>query len=420
MTLPTVVAPRRVAITGVGLVSCLGHDYEQVIDALRAGKSGIRAMPEWEKLGLKSRVAGAIVDLEAKSQGLPKKLIPIMSEGTKYCCMAALDAVKDAALSESEVQSYRTACIVGTGIGSVESVWSGGQRVYSGQIAKVSPVSALQSMGSSASATVANMLKIHGRSYSISSACATSAHTIGTAFELIRCGIVDRAIAGGGEEVHPLIAASFQALRFALSTKYNDRPQQASRPYDAGRDGFVVSGGSGIVVLEALDQAQSRGARVRAEIIGFGTTSDGHDMVMPEPHGKHVAVCMRSALADADVAPEAIDAVNTHGTSTSIGDLTEVLALKQVFGSNLPPFSSTKSMTGHPLGAAGALEVIFCVGMLEHGFIPPSINIDALDPNFKGLPIVTCSSSSSVNTVLSNSFGFGGTNASLLLRSFRQ
>ena len=275
-------------------------------------------------------------------------------------------------------------------------------------------------MASSSSAAVANLLKVHGRSYSISSACSTSSHCIGTAYELIRSGIIDRAIAGGGEEVHPLIAAGFQALRFALSTRYNERPQQASRPYDAGRDGFVIGGGSGVLVLEALGTALGRGARVRAEMIGFGANSDGHDFVMPEPNGKHAALCVRAAIEDAGMCPEDVHAVNTHGTGTPIGDVAEVRALREVFGSKLPPFSSTKSMTGHPLGAAGALEAIFCVAMLEHNFIAPSINIETLDPEFEGLPIVRTLNTTRLETILSNSFGFGGTNASLLFKAFRK
>src|SRR6266568_4974841 len=254
-------ASRRVAITGVGLVSCLGHDYSQVVRALQNGVSGLRAMPGWESLGLKSRVAGAILDVEPKFErsSIPKKLRPVISEASKYCCVAALDAISDSGLSEIDVQSDRTACIVGTGIGSVESIYTGGRQVHSGEIAKLNPFTVLKGMASSSSAAVANLLKIHGRSYSISSACATSAHSIGTAYELIRCGLIDRAIAGGGEEVHPLITSGFQALRFALASKYNDRPEQASRPYDVARDGFVVGGGAGIVILEALDQALARG-----------------------------------------------------------------------------------------------------------------------------------------------------------------
>ncbi|HTQ72733.1 MAG TPA: beta-ketoacyl-[acyl-carrier-protein] synthase family protein [Burkholderiales bacterium] len=414
-------ASRRVAITGVGLVSCLGHEYPRVVEALRAGASGVRGMPEWEGLGLKSRVAGAIAGVESKLERtpIPKRLLPTMSEASKYCCIAALDAVGDSGLSEAEVQSDATACIVGTGIGSVESIYAGGRQVYAGEISKLSPFVVLKGMASSSSAAVANLLKVHGRSYSISSACSTSSHSIGTAYELIRNGLVERVIAGGGEEVHPLITAGFQALRFALSSKYNDTPERASRPYDRERDGFVIGGGAGIVVLEALDLALARGARVRAEVIGFGTSSDGFDMVMPEPTGAHAAKCMLSAMRDAGIGPGDVGAVKTHGTSTSKGDLAEVIAMKTVFGGALPPFSSTKSMTGHPLGAAGALETIFCVAMLEHGFIAPSINIETLDPDFEGLPVVRSTRQTELRTILSNSFGFGGTNASLLLAGFR-
>ncbi len=421
MTQSESMAPRRIAITGVGLVSCLGHDYAQVVRALRNGASGLRAMPEWESLGLTSRVAGAIVNFQAKLERstIPKKLLFAMSEASQYCCVAALDAVSDSGLSEIDLQSDRTACIVGTGIGSVESIYTGGRQVHSGEIAKLNPFTVLKGMASSSSAAVANLLKIHGRSYSISSACATSAHSIGTAYELIRCGLIDRAIAGGGEEVHPLITSGFQALRFAVASKYNDRPEQASRPYDVARDGFVVGGGAGIVILEALDQALARGARVRTEIVGFGTSSDGFDMALPEPTGTYAAKCMLSAIQGSGISPREVGAVNTHGTATLRGDLAEVLAMKEVFDGKPPPFSSTKSMTGHPLGAAGALEAIFCVGMLEHNFIAPSINIDKLDPDFVGLPVVTTSKFTELDTILSNSFGFGGTNASLLLKAFR-
>jgi 3-oxoacyl-[acyl-carrier-protein] synthase-1 len=412
--------PRRVAITGVGLVSCLGHDYAAVVGALQNGTSGLRAMPEWEPLGLKSRVAGAITGFDAKLQDsfIPKNLGLGMSEASRYCCVAALDAVRDSGLPEADIQSQRTACIVGTGIGSVESIYTGGRQVHSGDISKLSPFVVLKSMASSSSAAVANLLKVHGRSYSISSACATSSHAIGTAYELIRSGSIDRAVAGGGEEIHPLITAGFQALRYALASKYNDRAAEASRPYDIDRDGFVVGGGAGIVVLEPLEDVLRRGGRVRAEIVGFGTSSDGFDMVMPEPTGTYAARCMADAVRQSGLSAEQIGAINTHGTATLKGDVAEVEAMKKVFGESLPPFSSTKSMTGHPLGAAGALETIFCVAMLQHEFIAPSINIDRLDPDFEGLPVVRTARSAKIKAILSNSFGFGGTNASLLLKAF--
>ncbi len=271
-------------------------------------------------------------------------------------------------------------------------------------------------MASCTSAAVASLLKIHGPSYSISSACATSAHNIGHAFQLVRSGVLDVAIAGGGEDIHELITISFQHLRLALSSRYNDRPAQASRPYDAGRDGFVVSGGGGIVVLENLERARARGARVLAEIVGYAATSDGYDMVLPEPGGAHAAECMRLALADGGVAADEVDYVNTHGTSTGPGDVIEVKAMREVFGTALPRFSSTKSMTGHGLGAAGALELIFCIGMMERGFLAPSINIETLDPALGDAPVVTETVHERPTTVLTNNFGFGGTNATIVLR----
>ena len=408
---------RRVAVTGVGLVSCLGNDYQQVSEALRVGRSGLRYMPEWEPFGIKSLVAGAIADLESKldAVAIPKRLLSAMSTAAMYCCTAAHDAAADACLTREEIESPRTACIVGSGIGSVQSVYEGGNLVYTDRIARVSPYTVLKSMASSTSAAVSNFLGMHGRSYSISSACATSAHSIGSAYELIRCGIADRAFAGGGEEVHPLITASFQALRMALSQKYNSSPQTASRPYDLGRDGFIIGGGSGILVLEDMDRALARGARIRAELVGFGATSDGYDLVLPDQTGRWSAECMRQALADACFRADEIDLINTHGTGTVRGDVAEVVAMKDVFGpSTVPAFSSTKSMTGHPLGAAGALEAIFSIAMLENSFIAPSINIENLDPTFSGLNIVMQSTDAPLRTVMSNSFGFGGTNASLI------
>ena len=407
---------RRVAITGVGLVSCLGNDYDQVVSALRTGKSGLKHMPEWEPLGIKSLVAGAINDFDSKleSVAIPNRLLSAMSTAAKYCCTAAHDAVTDAGWGPDEIGSPRTACIMGSGISSVQAVYEGADLVYTGRIARFSPYTVLKSMASSTSAAVSNFLSMHGRSYSISSACATSAHSIGSAYELVRYGIADRAIAGGGEEVHPLITASFQALRMALSQKYNSSPQTASRPYDQGRDGFVIGGGGGVLILEDMDLALARGARIRAELIGFGATSDGYDLVLPDQTGQWGAECMRQAIADAGIRADEISAVNTHGTGTMRGDVAEVVAMKDVFGADsVPPFSSTKSMTGHPLGAAGVLEAIFSVAMLENDFIAPSINIENLDPAFAGLNIVTETVDTPLHTVLSNSFGFGGTNASL-------
>ncbi len=409
---------RRVAITGLGLVSCLGHDITTVVDALRSGTSGIRALPAWREQGLKSWIAGVIDGLEDKQKAaqLPKKLLPGMSKAALYCCLAARDAVNDSALSEDLLTDPQTGCIVGSGVSGVRSVYRAGDLFASGRGRRIDPYTVLRSMSSSASASVSNLLGIHGRSYSLSSACATSAHNIGHACELIAHGALERAVSGGGEDVSELVTAAFQALRLALSTRYVETPTHASRPYDAERDGFVVSGGAGIVMVEELASARRRGARLRAEILGYGANSDGFDLVLPQPDGRQAATCMEAALDDAGVTADEIDYVNTHGTATIHGDLAEVAALRRVFGERMPPFSSTKSMTGHALGAAGALELIFCVAMLEHGFLAPSINIDQIDPAFEGLPIVTESTRRPITTILTNNFGFGGTNASLVLR----
>jgi len=409
---------RRVAITGVGLISCLGHDYAGVIARLRRGESGIQAVPEWAQFGIKSLIGGRIEGLEEKRARtpLPKKLLLGMSDAALYCSLAAADAVADAGLPEGELADSRTACIVGSGTGSVAAVYAGAKLAYAGQIRRMHPFTVLRCMASSASAAVANLLGVRGPSYSISSACATSAHNIGHALQLIRAGVVDRAVAGGGEDFHEMVTASFQGLRVALSTRYNETPTRASRPYDAARDGFVIAGGGGIVVLEALEQARARGARVRAELAGFGASSDGYDLVLPEPAGVQAAACMERALADAGAERGEVDYVNTHGTSTVAGDLAETRALRELFGDAVPPFSSTKSMTGHAIGAAGAHELIYCVGMLEQGFLAPSINVETPDPGVAGLPLVTSAREAAPALVLSNNFGFGGTNASLVLR----
>jgi 3-oxoacyl-[acyl-carrier-protein] synthase-1 len=409
-----------VAVTGVGLISPLGNDYATVIESLQEGRSGVRAIPEWSEHGLKSLIAGAVVDIEAKKQAakLPKKILPGMSDGALYCALAARDAVADAGLSESELRDPRCACIVGTAVGSVDAIRKAGELYFSGRIRRMDPFTLLRGMSSSASAAVANVFKVRGPSYSISSACATSAHNIGHAAELIRSGVVDRVIAGGGEDVSEVITASFQSLRLALSTHYNDRPAQASRPFDVGRDGFVISGGAGIVILEELEAAQRRGVRIRGEIAGYAATSDGHDLVLPEPNGRQAAACIALALTDASLEPAAIDYVNCHATSTAQGDIAEARALAHVFGPSSPPFSSTKSMTGHGLGAAGVLELIYCLGMIEHGFIAPSINVENPDPAVEGLELVTEARDATLDTIVSNNFGFGGTNACLVLRRF--
>jgi len=409
---------KRVVVTGVGIVSCLGHSYLDVIRRLRNGESGIRGVPEWSEFGIKSLVAGTLKDVEAKTRAaaIGKELLLGMSDAALYCALSALDAVEDAGLTEKELQSIRIGCIVGSGTGSVATVYKAAKLAYSGQSRRIDPFAILRCMSSSTSASVANLLKIQGPSYSIGAACATSSQNIGHAFSLVRSGVLDAVVAGGGEEVNELISACFQGQRTTLSTGYNDTPEAASRPFDASRDGFVLSGGGGIVVIEELGHAQMRGAKIRAEIIGYGATSDGYHMVTPRPDGMQDAACMRMAIDAAGIRPETIDYVNAHGTSTVAGDSAEVQALRRVFGDRVPPFSSTKSMTGHAIGAAGAHELIYCIGMLEHGFLAPSINVNKLDPAFEGLPLITEAVNRGPTTVLTNNFGFGGTNASLVLR----
>jgi 3-oxoacyl-[acyl-carrier-protein] synthase-1 len=406
-------------VTGVGLVSCLGHDYETVLDAIQRGQSGVRQVPEeWLGKGLKSLVAGTIENLDDKQAqaGLSKKLIPGMSDAARFCCIAANDAVLDAGWGEGELQTNQTICIVGTGVGSVDAVQKAANLYNTDRIRRVDPYTVLRCMSSSASAAVSNFLKIRGRSYSLSSACATSAHNIGHAVELIRAGIADRAVAGGGEDITELITAAFQGLRLALSTRYNDTPTKASRPYDANRDGFVISGGGAIVTLEDYEAARRRGARIYGEVLGYAANSDGFDLVLPEPEGRQAGACMQAAMADAGIEPAEVDYVNTHGTSTIHGDVAEVKAMRQVFGDDVPPFSSTKSMTGHGIGAAGGLEMIFCLGMMDKGFVAPSINIETPDPAIEGLPVVTEARDHKLATVMSNNFGFGGTNATMVIR----
>jgi 3-oxoacyl-[acyl-carrier-protein] synthase-1 len=407
-----------VAVTGLGLVCCLGRSLPLVIDRLRRGESGLRTVPEWEELGLAARVAGRVEEVVAgeRPEEIPRRLYPAMSEAAIYCSLAALDAVADAGLSSEILASPRTACLVGTGIGSTGVLRQAAEALPRGQARRLPPGTVLRAMASSASAAVAQLLGIGGRSYSIASACATSAHDIGHAFELIREGTVDVAVAGGGEEINELVAMSFAALRLALANRFQDEPSRSSRPFDADRDGFVLAEGGAILILEEMECALARGARVRAEVAGFGANTDSSDLVLPDPEGRPAAACMAAALADAGLAVEEVDYVNAHATGTRHGDAAEVTALRRVFGQRLPAVSATKSAAGHALGAAGALELAFSVAMLEQGFIAPSLNIDRLDPELADLPVVVRPTDRSLQTILSNSFGFGGSNASIVLR----
>ena len=409
---------RRVAVTGLGIISSIGNSYEQVTDALRSGASGIEAVPDWADFGIKSLVAGTITDFEEKiaASGISRTSQRGMSQAALFSCLCAQDAISGAGLEEREVQNIRTGVVVGTGTSSVSSVLKGGILAQAGKANRIDPFSILRCMGSSASAAIATHFKTQGLSYSPSAACATSTHAIGHAFQLVRSGALDIAIAGGGEDFDPLISSCFQGQRTSMSTGFNDTPEKASRAFDTDRDGFVISGGAGIVILEDYQRALDRGATIHAEVMGYGSTSDGHNMVAPRPDGARVADCMRLAVEDAGLKPDDIDYINTHGTSTPLGDVAELKGIRTVFGSDGPFISSTKSATGHAIGAAGVHEFIYCLSMLENGFIAPSINIEQLDPEGEDLAIVRKTLTRELGHVLTNNFGFGGTNASLALK----
>ncbi len=412
----------RVAITGAGIISSLGNSVPEVTDSLRSAHSGIVAVPEWAELGLASTVAGRVRNIRslAQASGLDDEQLLSMTEAALFCTLAAQQAVDHAGLSRDELTSERTGCVVGSGISGAMAIHEGATRLLGGQARRVSPYIVLQAMSSSPSASVAHALGIGGRSYSLSSACATSTHSIGHAYELIQDGRLDMVIAGGGEEVNPVVAGAFAAMRTALSTHFNQKPERASRPFAAERDGFVLAEGAGVVVLESWDHAVARGAPIHAEVVGFAANSDRYQMVLPRADGAAAAACMRAALGDAGTPPDDVDYVNAHATSTVAGDLAEAEALRTVFNARMPLISSTKSMNGHALGAAGAHEVIHCLTMLEHGFVAPSINLEPPDPAFDGLELVGHVTAADLELAVSNSFGFGGTNACLVLRRHRQ
>jgi len=409
----------RAVITGAGVVSSLGNTLAEVEASLRRGMPRIESVPQWAELGLRCQVAGVVRDVQelADAAAIPKREQLAMSSAALYCILAATQAIADAGLSAEELRSPRTGCIVGTGIGSTSAVYRGGVEVHSGRARRVDPYSVIQAMSSSASAALVHRFGIGGRSYSLASACATSAHAIGHAAELVRAGALDLVLAGGGEEIDELVAAAFAALRTALATRFNDRPTLASRPFAADRDGLVPASGAGVLAIESLERARARGARVYAEIAGFGANSDGFDLVLPEPSGARAADCMAAALADAGAVPADVDYVNAHATGTLAGDLAEAAALRRLFGDRLPPISSTKSLGGHSLGAAGAQEAIHCLLMLSGRFLAPSANSEPRDPDLADLPIVTAARPARPGLILSNSFGFGGTHAVLALRA---
>ncbi|UOV02984.1 beta-ketoacyl-ACP synthase I [Pseudoxanthomonas mexicana] len=397
---------RRVAITGLGITSCLGNDADTVSAALREGRSGIRHIPQYAELGFRSQVGGAPeIDLDAQ---IDRKQKRFMGDAAAFAHIALRDAIADAGLDEALVSQPRTGLIAGSGGGSAEWQIEAADLLRSRGIRKVGPYMVPRTMCSTVSATLATAFKIKGVSYSISAACATSAHCIGAAADMIRAGRQDIMFAGGGEELHWALTMMFDAMG-ALSSKRNDDPTHASRPYDADRDGFVIAGGGGMLVLEDYDHAVKRGARIHAELLGYGVTSDGADMVAPS--GEGAVRCMRMALEGVS---RPLDYLNTHGTSTPLGDIIELEAIRTALGDTLPPISSTKALSGHSLGAASVHEAIYCLLMMRDGFIAGSANIETLDEGAAGFPIVQASRDATLDTVMSNSFGFGGTNASLV------
>ncbi|KMM74627.1 3-oxoacyl-ACP synthase [Xanthomonas sp. NCPPB 1128] len=397
---------RRVVITGMGITSCLGNDLDSVSRALREGRAGIRHNPQAVDAGLRSQIGGDVqLDLDA---AIDRKLKRFMGDASAYAYLALRDALADAGLDEAAISDPRIGLIAGSGGGSSHWQVEAADLLRNRGVRKVGPYMVPRTMCSAVSASLATAFKIKGVSYSLSAACATSAHCIGAAADLIRHGQQDVMFAGGGEELDWTMSLMFDAMG-ALSTGFNDTPAVASRPYDAARDGFVIAGGGGMLVLEDYDHALARGARIHAELVGYGVTSDGADMVAPS--GEGAVRCMRMALQGVD-AP--IDYLNTHGTSTPLGDVTELDAVRAVFGDGVPPLSSTKALSGHSLGAASVHEAIYCLLMLRDGFIAGSANIDTLDPRAEGFPIVRESRDATLRTVMSNSFGFGGTNAALV------
>ena len=398
---------RRIAITGMGIASCLGNDLDTVSASLRDSRAGIRFLPDHADAGLRSQVGGAVeLDLDA---AIDRKLKRFMSDAAAYSYVAMRDAIADAGLDEAQVSTPRTGLVAGSGGGSSHWQVETADILRARGVRKVGPYMVPRTMCSTVSANLATAFRIKGVSYSISAACATSAHCIGAAADLIRHGAQDIVFAGGGEDLHWSMSVMFDAMG-ALSTSFNDRPQQASRPYDADRDGFVIAGGGGMLVLEDWDHAIARGARIHAELVGYGVTSDGADMVAPS--GEGAVRCMRMAMQGHE--HRKVDYLNTHGTSTPLGDVTELDAVREVFGTDLPPISSTKALSGHSLGAASVHEAIYCLLMMRDGFIAGSANIERLDERAEGFPIVRESRDAQLDLVMSNSFGFGGTNSTLL------
>ncbi len=400
---------KRVVVTGIGIVSCLGNDQASVLESLKNGKSGITFSPEYEELGLRSHVSGSIdLDLDELIDRRPRRF---MSDAAAYAYVAMQQSIDDAGLTKDQVSNVRTGLVAGSGGASMSSMVEAADILRAKGVKRVGPYRVPKVMSSTVSACLATPFEIKGVNYSITSACSTSAHCIGNAMELIQLGKQDIVFAGGGEEEHWSLTCLFDAMG-ALSTKYNETPDKASRAYDADRDGFVIAGGGAMLVLEEREHALARGAKIYAEVVGYGATSDGFDMVAPS--GEGAVRCMQQAMATVDTP---IDYINAHGTSTPVGDVKELAAVREVFGDKLPNITSTKSLSGHSLGAAGAHEAIYSILMMQNNFIAASANVDNLDDEAQGMPIVTERlDNAKIDTIMSNSFGFGGTNASLVFQ----
>lgn len=402
---------RRVVVTGLGIISSIGNTKDEVVASLRAGRSGIVAEPEYADYKFRSQVAGTLkINL---ADHIDRKALRFMGDGTAYNYLAMQQALADSGLEESDISNERTGIIVGSGGPSTSNqVWAADTAREKGA-KRIGPYMVTRCMSSTTSAVLATQFKIKGLNYSIVSACSTSAHCIGNAAEQIQFGKQDVMFAGGGEELHWTLSVLFDAMG-AMSSKFNDTPERASRPYDVDRDGFVISGGGGLIVLEELEHAKARGAKIYAELAGYGATSDGHDMV--QPSGDGAVRSMRQALA---TAAKPIGYINAHGTGTPVGDPPEMGAVREVFGDDMPPIASTKSLTGHAQGAAGVNEAIYSLLMMEGDFIAASANIENLDPAFEGVPVARdLVENAGLQSVMSNSFGFGGTNATLIFDRF--
>jgi len=403
---------RRVVISGVGIVSCLGNDTQAVTESLRQGRSGIKFQQAYADVGMRSHVAGSIdIDIDAH---IDRKVKRFMGDAAAFAYISLQQAIADAQLGDDLVSNIRTGIVMGSGGASSANQVEAADILRSKGIRRVGPYMVPRTMASTVSACLATPFKIKGVNYSISSACATSTHCIGNAYELIQLGKQDIVFAGGGEEEHWSLSMLFDAMG-ALSTKYNETPEKASRTYDADRDGFVIAGGGAAVVVEELEHALKRGAPIYAEIVGYGATSDGYDMVAPS--GEGAVRCMQMAMQDID---GDIDYINSHGTSTPVGDSKELGAIREVFGDKIPPISSSKSLAGHSLGASGAQEAIYSMLMMKENFIQASANIETLDEAAAGMPIITERvDDAKLDTVMSNNFGFGGTNACLVLKRYQ-